>query len=468
MGEFTPPVAVSSLLVAPVRQQGTSVGTIYLAHEAEGREFGQEDEETLVMFAAQAAQVIANARRHREERRAKADLETLVNTSPVGVVVFDAGTGTPTFINREALRIVEGLRDPGQSAEHFLEVLTFRRADGREVSLRDYPVARALSSEETVRAEEIVISVPDGRRVSAIINSTPILSEEGTVGSVVVTLQEPPPIRELGRQRVEFLGLVSQELLAPLTSIRGSAAAVLKDLTRLDLDKARQFFSLVEWQADRMQGLMWDLLELAHIEAGTLPLTPEPTDLAFLVGQAQASFREGGDGNLVEVDLPPDLPQVAADRQRALQVLDRLLTNASGYSPEGLAVTVSARREDSHVTVCVAGRVEATPSQPWPLLFRRRSLAGFGGGSVTGERPWAWRCAGASWRPTGDASGWRTTAWAWGPDTSSPCRCQGRPGWAGRDRRACLPPTTGASSGAWGACWWWTTTPRCCGTSATP
>ena len=384
MGEFTPPIAVSSLLVAPIRHQGASVGTIYLAHEEEGREFSQEDEETLAMFAAQAALVIANARRHREEQRAKADLETLVNTSPVGVVVFDAGTGTPTLINRAGLRIVAGLSDPGQSPEQLLEVLTFRRADGREVSLREYPVARALSARETVRAEEIVISVPDGRRVSVIINSTPILSEDGEVGSVVVTLQDLPPLRELGRQRAEFLGMVSQELLAPLTSIRGSAAAVLKDLARLDLDKTRQFFGLIEWQAERMQGLLWDLLELARIEAGTLLLTPEPTDLAFLVGQAQASLPEGESGNPVEVDLPPDLPPVAADRQRTLQVLYRLLFNASGYSREGSVITVSARVEDSHVAVCVAGRGQDTPPQPLPLLFRRRSLGGVGGESVSG------------------------------------------------------------------------------------
>ena len=51
-------------------------------------EFTAEDEETLVMFASQAALVIANARRHREEQRARADLETLVNTTPVGVVVL--------------------------------------------------------------------------------------------------------------------------------------------------------------------------------------------------------------------------------------------------------------------------------------------------------------------------------------------------------------------------------------------
>ena len=54
-----------------------------------GGEFSQEDEETLVMFASQAALVIANARRYRDELRARADLETLVDTSPVGVAVFD-------------------------------------------------------------------------------------------------------------------------------------------------------------------------------------------------------------------------------------------------------------------------------------------------------------------------------------------------------------------------------------------
>ena len=325
------------------------------------------------MFASQAALVIANARRYREEQRARADLETLVNTSPVGVVVFDAGTVVPSLINREALRIVNGLRNPDQSPEQLLEILTFRRADGREVSLKEYPLARVLRSGETVRAEEIVIQVPDGRRVNTIVNATPIPSDDGGVASVVVTLQDLGPMKELGRQRAEFLGLVGQELLAPLTSIKGSASAVLEDLARLDAAKVRQFFSIIEWQADRMRGLIWDLLEVARIEAGTLFLTPEPTDLASLVGQARASFLEGGTGNPVEVDLPPDLPQVAADRQRALQVLDRLLSNAAGYSPEESIITVSARREGPHVAVCVADRGRGIPSQPLPLLFHRHS-----------------------------------------------------------------------------------------------
>ena len=98
MPDFLTPVPVSSLLVAPIRHGGAGVGTIYLAHETGGGEFTEEDEKTLMMFASQAALVIANAHRHREELRARADLETLMDTSPIGVVVFDAATGRPEVL----------------------------------------------------------------------------------------------------------------------------------------------------------------------------------------------------------------------------------------------------------------------------------------------------------------------------------------------------------------------------------
>ena len=67
-----------------------------------------------MLFASQAAVAIANARTHRSEQRARADLEALVETSPVGVVVLDARHGRPVSFNREARRIVESLRTPGR------------------------------------------------------------------------------------------------------------------------------------------------------------------------------------------------------------------------------------------------------------------------------------------------------------------------------------------------------------------
>ena len=123
--EGQPPVG--SLMGTPMRHQGEHVGNLYVAEKEGGGEFTPEDEETLVMFASQAALVVSNARRHRDERRARTGLEALVNTSPVGVLVFDARTGTLNSINREARRIVSGLCMPGGSAEQLLEVLSFRR-----------------------------------------------------------------------------------------------------------------------------------------------------------------------------------------------------------------------------------------------------------------------------------------------------------------------------------------------------
>ena len=159
--EFSLPLPAepaSPFLASQMLHGSERVGNIFLAGRGDGREFSAEDEQTLVMFAAQAALVIANARTHREERRARADLETLIDTSPVGVVVFDALTGAPKSFNREARRIADMLRDPDQSPETLLEVITCVRADGREFSLREFPLAELLSASERVRAEEIVLA----------------------------------------------------------------------------------------------------------------------------------------------------------------------------------------------------------------------------------------------------------------------------------------------------------------------
>ena len=367
--EFRPPVAMSSFLTSPLRHRGEGVGNIHLAKSEPGTEFSQEDEETLALFAAQAAPAIANARQHREERRAREYLETLVQTSPVGVVVFDAITGAPLSLNREARRIVEGLRNADQAVEQLLEVVSYRRADGREISLEEIPMARAINTSETVRAEEIVISVPDGRSVTTLINATPILSEDGGVESVVVTMQDMTPLEEIQRQRAEFLGTVSHELRAPLTSIKGSAAALLRTPPTLDAAETQQFLRIIDSQADHILDLIGDLLDAARIESGALSVSPEPSDPAALVDRAVELFQSGGDRNNISVDLAANLPRVLADRRRIEQVLSNLLTNAARYSPESSVIRVSAVLEGVHVAISVADDGMGVSPERLPYLF---------------------------------------------------------------------------------------------------
>ncbi|MCY4602499.1 MAG: GAF domain-containing protein [Acidobacteria bacterium] len=272
-----------TLLGTPMRHRGADVGSFFLAEKADGEEFTDDDEEVLVLFAPQAAAAIANPRTHRGERQARADLAALVETSPVGVVVFDAKSARLVSLNREARRIVESLRAPGRPTEQLLEVVTFRRADGREVSLDELPLAQLLTAGETLRAEEVVLAVPDGRSVRTLINATPIRADGGAIGSMVVTMQDLAPLDEIERLRTEFLGLVSHELREPLAAIKGSATTLLEEAAQLDPAEMHEFHRIIVEQANHMRGLIGDLLDTGRIESGTLSVAPEPTEVADLV-----------------------------------------------------------------------------------------------------------------------------------------------------------------------------------------
>ncbi|MXY37250.1 MAG: response regulator [Dehalococcoidia bacterium] len=293
----------------------------------------------------------------------------------MGVVVFDVATATPRSLNREARRIVDSLRDPEQTPEDLLEVVGFRRADGREISLREFSLAELLGIGETVRAEEIVIGTPDGRSVTVLLNATPILSEEGTVESVVVTLQDMADVEELERLRAEFLAMVSHELRGPLTSIKGSAATVLDSSAELDPAVVRQFFRIIGDQADHMHDLVSDLLDVARIETGELAVSPEPAEITVLVDRARSAFLSTGATNSLSVDIAPDLPLVAADRRRIVQVLGNLLSNAARHSPESSVITLTAERQGVHVAVSVVNEGQGIPAESLPQLFRKFSRA---------------------------------------------------------------------------------------------
>ncbi len=389
MTEWIPPVTVGSLLVAPIRNKGARLGSIYVTKGDAGDEFTREDEDTLVMFASQAALVIANSKRYRDEQRARTDLEALIATCPVGVVVFDAKSGAPVSYNRETLRLVEGIRPPDHPVEEMMDILSIRRMDGREISLEEFPLAHRLSAYTALRAEEVVLRAPGGGSVTVLVNATSIYSEDGNeMESVVVTLQDMTPLEDLERLRAEFLGLVSYELRTPLASIKGSAATLLDESADLNPGETRQFHTIINDQADRMRRMISDLLDTAHLESGALSVSLEASDIVALVDQAGAVFVRGGGRNVPQVDLPAELPTVMADRARIIQVISNLLSNASGSAQGSFAVRVSAAHAGLYVAVSVVVEGWELPPDQLPNLFRKysridggmveRDIAGYG------------------------------------------------------------------------------------------
>ena len=356
----------------PIRHQDATVGYFFLLDKEAGQEFTHEDEGIMALLASQAGAATANARKFQDAIQAKADLEALIDTSPVGVVVFDARSGLLVSHNQEVRRIVGDLQLRDRAIMDLLDVVTVRRADGRRIESEDYgSLVGILREARTVRAEEIIHEFPDGRKVTTLINATPIVSGRGEVQSVVVTVQDMTPIEEQERQRAEFLSMVNHEMRAPLATIKGCATTALGSTSVLHPAESEQFFRIIDAQADHMNALINDLMDAAHIETGSLSVSPAPVDLAAMLDQARNMFIGVGHRNPVLIDMPTDLPRVRADQQRIVQVIGNLLSNAARHSPETSTIRVEAALKDHLVEVSVVDEGSGIPTERLPHLFRK-------------------------------------------------------------------------------------------------
>ena len=179
---------------------------------------------------------------------------------------------------------------------------------------------------------------------------------------------------------------MSHELRTPLAAIKGSVDTLLEASAELDPAEMTQFFRIIRDQSESMRHLISDLLDVARIETGTLPVSPEPVDATVLVDEARSRFQIGGGRSNLVIDLPPHLPRVLADRRRIVQVLNNLLSNAARHSNELSAIRVAAVRDGVHVAFSVADDGVGVPAERLPHLFRKFSrLDGEERGRETGE-----------------------------------------------------------------------------------
>ena len=191
--------------------------------------------------------------------------------------------------------------------------------------------------------------------------------------TVVVTLQDMTSLNEVEKMRAEFLGMVSHELRAPLTSIKGSVDTLLESFNALDSAEMVQFHPHHQVPERRMRDLISDLLDVARIETGMLSVTPEPVEAADLVDEAKNTFLTGGGRRNLTIDMELDLPRVMADRRRIVQVLCNLLSNAARYSPNPPPFGSTPRSGDDCVEISVADEGQGVSPDEMPMLFRKFS-----------------------------------------------------------------------------------------------
>jgi signal transduction histidine kinase len=176
-------------------------------------------------------------------------------------------------------------------------------------------------------------------------------------------------LQEADRRKDEFLATLAHELRNPLAPIRNALEIMRVAGNRTDaIESAR---TIVERQVGQMVRLINDLLDVSRITRGKLALTNERVAVAEVVETALETSRPLLDEAQLRFvkALPPQPIYVQGDRFRLAQVLSNLLNNSAKYTEPGGSVTLSVRREEGQVAICVSDTGVGIPTEVLPHVF---------------------------------------------------------------------------------------------------
>jgi two-component system phosphate regulon sensor histidine kinase PhoR len=267
--------------------------------------------------------------------RAERDvLSGILSSMQEGVLVVDT--------DRRIVLINPALRDM---------LLVGEDAIGRNVLhvVRNAALNQLLESAAQGTTRELELELAGLRPRRMLARSVPLHEAPGGVLTVFVDVTE---LRRLEAVRRDFVANASHELRSPLTTIRAAVETLrtVKD----DAQASTRFIELIERNAERIENLVGDLLEIARLESSDLDLHLEALNLSGAVNRilsrhaARAELKKIALVNGVSNDT-----EVKADARALDHVLGNLVDNAIKYCPPGAAISISDRREEAHVLVAV-------------------------------------------------------------------------------------------------------------------
>ncbi|MDI1449051.1 PAS domain S-box protein [Polyangium sp. 6x1] len=324
---------------------GVPIGLIAVARDITERKRAEQEREQLV------EQIEADRSR----------LRSVIEHTPVGIVLALGARGERTLANRRAAEILG--RPPRPDEVSFSYLAPLCDPSGKTLPPEEHAMARALRGEET-RSRELVVCRPDDPGLPVLESASPVRDAHGHVLGAIATYEDITRLKRLEQLRDEWSSIVAHELRQPLTAIASHAAL----LARTDEPTQKRRAENISQSAARLNRLIGDLLDTTRIDAKQLELALEPTDLASLVRGAVERASLGGWG---EIDVVGDVPPVLVDPTRIEQVLGNLLSNAVKYGAPETPIRVEIEGAEEGARVSVHNQGARIPAEDIPRLFQR-------------------------------------------------------------------------------------------------
>ncbi len=335
------------VMVVPLLVGSRLVGTLASVHTEADRTFGPEDLRLLDLFAPQAAIAIENARLYTAARREHRFFETLVQNSPVAIVVLDLN-GDIVSLNPAFERLFGWTPDEGvgrnldgliNSDETMSEALGYTNAAVGGETL--HAIGRRRRKDGTfIDVELAAVSVDIGGDQAGVLALYHDISE---------LLEARHHAEEANQAKSRFLANMSHELRTPLNAIIGYSEMLSEEAEEVGQDGFIPDLAKIRSAGRQLLALINDILDLSKVEAGKMELSPETFDFRDLVtavaDTSQPLLRNNE--NRLTVSLGDGVGEIYADLAKTRQILLNLLSNASKFTAAGeIKLTARLQRGD--------------------------------------------------------------------------------------------------------------------------
>jgi len=329
--------------------------------------FSANDKTLLRSFADQAAIAVFNARLYGQVSYEKQRLDALLDSAADGILILNADH-TIERSNPAFERLFGLPRDQIAGKKH-TEIIRWAR-EPQGTQLED---AESDGWPLTPNANLYVegdLERPQPPPLPVGVTYAPLLSPDGTLRAVVVTVRDITHFRTAEEIKSTFISIVSHELRTPVALIKGYASTLRRDDARWDRGVINDSLAVIEEEADRLSKMIDDLLDASRLQAGGLSLNRSDVSLRTLAERQAERFLSQSEKHKIVVDFPEDFPVILADDVRIEQVIANLISNALKYAPEGeIRIEGSVRPEQ--VVVCISDQGPGIDPFDLPHIFDR-------------------------------------------------------------------------------------------------
>jgi two-component system, OmpR family, sensor histidine kinase KdpD len=225
---------------------------------------------------------------------------------------------------------------------------------------------RVLGSMQVLPHPEQVLQAPQQQLLATLASQAALAVERARL---VAEAAEAQALAASDRLKSALLSSVSHDLRTPLVAIKGIATALRQHDVPWNSAAGEQMLDTLSHEADRLNRLVGNLLDMSRIEGGALNPARHWEDIGDIVGAVLSRMRPQIHGRKLAVNIPPDLPLVWANAALIDQVLTNLIENTLKYTPDQTPITISADVRDTDLWIAVADQGPGITAEALPHIF---------------------------------------------------------------------------------------------------